>query len=307
MVVNELGEIGIDHLLVDIREESLALLPNGCLCCVSRSDLPDALERLDSLQRAAGLEPAGRVLIETSGLADPAPVIQDLLGHPALASRYRLDAVLVTVDALNAEAQARRFPEFSRQLALADRAVLTKTDLLDSAAVRRVRTRLHRFAPALRVIDRRTLPQRSASLQRAGLAAAERRPVDAAAWLGLRGTRAIAHSAGVRSVSLTLESRVSWPQLYDCLHTLLSLHGEQILRLKGVLHIDGRPLPVAVHGIHHQLHAPVELPAKARVPADSSLVFITEGLGAADLQATLAGWGIRASVPPVPTRALQSK
>lgn len=292
MIVNELGEVGIDHLLLDVREESLALLADGCLCCALRSDLPEALARLEAAQAALGRPPIARVLIEASGRAEPGPVLMSLLGDPGLAARYRLDAVIATVDALHAPLQAARFPEFARQLALADRVVVTKADLAPPDALRRTRRLVRTIAPSARTLVRSSLPRRSRALQGAGLAGHANTP-DSLAWLGLGSARTMPrHSAQVLSIVLELIDDPPWPVVHACLAALLALQGERILRMKGVLRLAGEPSPVAVHAVHHQLHAPVALPSSARAPDRSTLVFITDGLPAEDLRATFHGWGL---------------
>ena len=291
VIVNELGAVAIDHLLIDVRGESLALLDNGCLCCALRTDLPEAFARLDALRAEAGHPPFRRVLLELSGRAEPAPVLMSLLGDPGLAARCRLDGVVVTVDAQHAQDQFARFPEFARQLAFADRVVLTKTDLVDPAAAARVRRLVRRLAPRAPVLSRRSLPARAARLFGAGLAGAATTP-DALSWLRVPATAQARHGTALQSIAIRLDQDVDWEQLHDCLLALLTLQGEHILRMKGVLRLRDHPLPVALHAVHHHLHAPVELPSGVRAPEVSTLVFITEGLSEEAIREVLAGWGL---------------
>lgn len=291
VIVNELGAVAVDHMLIDVRGESLALLDNGCLCCALRTDLPEAFTRIDALRAEAGLPPFRRVLLELSGRAEPAPVLMSLLGDPALAARCRLDGVVVTVDAQHAPRQSARFPEFARQLAFADRVVLTKADLVDAAAAGRVRRLVNRLAPRTPVMDRRSLPSRAARLFGAGLAGAATAP-DALSWLRVPATAQARHGTPLQTIAITLDHDVDWETLHACLLALLTLQGEHILRMKGVLRLRDHPLPVALHGVHHHLHAPVELPRGARAPEVSTLVFITEGLPAVALRDAFAGWGL---------------
>ena len=291
--MNELGAVAIDHLLVDVRGESLALLDNGCLCCALRTDLPDAFARLDGLRLEAGLAPFRRVIVELSGRAEPGPVLMSLLGDPSLASRCRLDGVVVTVDALHAVEQSRRFPEFSRQLAFADTVVLTKTDLTSPAVAARARRMVKRSAPRAPVLDRAGLPARAGRLFGAGLAGAGVL-VDALAWLRLPRAPP-SHGTPVQSMAIALREDLDWEPLHACLLALLTLQGEHILRMKGVLRLRGHPNPIALHAVHHHLHAPAELPPDSRMPAAPTLVFITEGLGEEAIRQSLDGWGL---IPP---------
>ncbi|MFM7786105.1 MAG: CobW family GTP-binding protein [Gammaproteobacteria bacterium] len=302
VIVNELGETGIDHLLLDVREESLALLADGCLCCALRSDLPEALARLEAAQLALGRPPIARVVVETSGRAEPGPLLMSLLGDPGLAARYRLDAVVATVDSVHAPGQSTRFPEFSRQLSLADRVVITKADLAASADLRVTRRLVQALAPSAKAFLRSSLPRRARALQGAGLAGNGAEP-DALRWLGHAGIERLPrHLASVRTLTVVLPEHPRWEPLYECLASLLALQGERILRMKGVLRLAGEPLPVAVHAVHHQLHAPVALPARSRAPEASKLVFITDGLAEGDLLDTFRGCGLLAAGD-----ALQSK
>ena len=290
--MNELGAVGVDHLLIDVREESLALLDNGCLCCALRTDLPEAFARLESLRIAAGRPPFRRVLIELSGRADPGPVLMSLLGDPTLAMRCRLDGVVVTVDAGHAGLQALRYPEFARQLALADRVVLTKTDLVEPREARHTRRLARALNPRAPVLDRRSLPARAARLFGLGLAGSAAAP-DALGWLRVPPAQALPrHGSALQTIALELSPDADWERLHACLLALLTLQGEHILRVKGVLRLRDHPQAVAIHAVHHQLHAPVELPLAARVPATSTLVFITEGLSGEELRAVFGGWGL---------------
>lgn len=307
MIVNELGAVAIDHMLIDVREESLALLDNGCLCCALRTDLPEAFARLDSLRVEAGRPPFRRVLLELSGRAEPGPVLMSLLGDPALAARCRLDGVIVTVDAQHAPLQAQRFVEFSRQLAFADNVVLTKTDLVDRAAAARARRLARSLAPRAPVLDRRSLPARAKRLFGSGLASGAA-VTDALGWLRLP-TAQQRHGSVLDTVAIELDPAADWEALHACLLSLLTLQGEHILRMKGVLRLRDHPTAVALHAVHHQLHAPVALPAGARVPSASTLVFITEGLPGEAIREAMAGWGLLGALTSrrASSAALQNK
>lgn len=153
VLINEFGEIGLDHLFVEKIDGDMVLLASGCLCCTIRGDLVNALEDLLRRLDNGRIKPFRRVIIETTGLADPAPVLHALMGHPYLALRYRLDGVVVTVDAVNGLASIDRHKEALRQVAVADRIVVTKVDLLtpeDSVAYAALCARLRELNPGRR-------------------------------------------------------------------------------------------------------------------------------------------------------------
>src|SRR5215475_918377 len=152
VVINEFGEIGLDHLLVEEADDGLIVLTTGCLCCTMRGDLVDALERL---LRALdnGRAAFRRVVVETTGLADPAPVLHTAMVHPYLLLRYRLDGVVTVVDAVNGEATLDAHAEAVKQAAMADRLVLTKTDLADAAHIEGIKRRLRELNPAAPILD----------------------------------------------------------------------------------------------------------------------------------------------------------
>ena len=259
VLVNEFGEIGLDHLLVERLDEDTVLLNAGCLCCTIRGDLVRALR--DLLPR----EPQ-RVLIETTGLADPAPIIQTLMSDPVLATRYRLDGIVTVVDAVNGAAQLDRQPEAAKQVAVADRIVLSKTDLADAGPLRGRLRALNPLATILEAVQGALDP---AAILDAGPFSAEGRIPDVAGWLGEAETAGHdhhghdpnRHDARIRAVCLTLERPVPWQAIGTWLETLIAMRGESILRLKAIVNLEGQERPVALHGVQHLFHPPVLLPA----------------------------------------------
>src|SRR4030095_9907025 len=146
-IINEFGEIGLDHLLVEAVDGEVAVLASGCVCCTMRSDLEDSLRRVLAQRDRGEIPPFGRVLVETTGLADPAPIVQLLLNNPLLSHFVRLDTVVTTVDAVHGERQLDAQAEAVKQVAIADRLLLTKTDIAEADAVDRLRARLARLNP----------------------------------------------------------------------------------------------------------------------------------------------------------------
>ncbi|MBU6498612.1 MAG: GTP-binding protein [Rhodospirillales bacterium] len=284
VLINEFGEIGLDHLLVATLDENTVLLNAGCLCCTVRGDLVRALA--DLAPRIAAGE-VGRVMIETTGLADPAPILHTLMGDAPTALRYRLDGVVTVVDAVHAMAQLDAHEEAVRQVAVADRLVLTKTDLADPAALRARLARLNPGAAILTAVRGAIDP---ALLLDLGLFDAAGKIADVARWLDAEAFAAPhdhhhhhhdvnRHDARIQAFCLTFEEPLHWQGIGTCLEMLIGTRGESLLRVKGILNLVGQDRPVAIHGVQHLFHEPVLLPAwPDGAPRTSRLVFITRDL-----------------------------
>lgn len=261
VLVNEFGEIGIDHLLVEeLGDERTVLLSTGCLCCTIREDLAGTLASLAERRRAGTVPPFRQVLIETTGLADPAPILHTLLSHEALPPRFGVDAIVATVDALNGDRQLDRHPESLRQAAVADRLVLTKTDLAPRPAVGALRERLRRInrgAPLCEASHGEVAPSRlfGAGPLRGGGARV-------AGWLNeaaYRGEDPPRHEHGrhddrIRAYCLASARPLPLGRFVAWVERLIERHGDALLRLKGVLDVEGSEAPVVVHGVQHVFH-----------------------------------------------------
>jgi G3E family GTPase len=282
VIVNEFGEVGIDHELVAASSESVTLLSSGCLCCVVRTDLQETLRTLFAQRRAGEVIDFDRVLIETSGLADPAPVIQTLATDTLLVSHYRLDGVVTLVDAVNGLGQLDREAEAVKQAALADRLLVTKTDLADAAALReRLRT-LNPRAELADVVQGEIDP---AFLTGIGLTSARADATQIGRWLGAGsgegaylGAVAPRHDRGITTFSLWFDRPFGWQTLSAALELLTSLRGPDLLRVKGLVNVAGEAGPVVVQGVQHVFHPPVTLAAWPSDDRRSRLVFITRGI-----------------------------
>jgi G3E family GTPase len=280
VIVNELGDVALDHLLVERIDGEVALLESGCICCAVRSDFENTLRELLARRDEGSLPPFGRVVIETTGLADPAPLVQAVLTQPLLAHFCRLGAVITTVDAVNAAAQLERQWEARKQVALADWLLITKTDLI-AASTDELAQALHALNPTAR---RREL-QRAGALpaallevlptQRAVHEAIALLDDAAHAW----AARPIGRPHGeVRSFVLQADTPLDWPRLQAWLARLRAQHGERLLRLKGVASVHGEPAPLVLHGVQHLFHPPVSAPGLDWPAGRSALVFIVRGL-----------------------------
>jgi len=279
VLINEFGEIGLDHHLLDRIDDNVVLMKSGCICCTVRGEVADALLNLQSM-RARGEIDFDRVVIETTGLADPYPVLQTLRAHPVLRSHFDNGGVLTTVDAVNAGAQIAHRAEAVRQIAAADRIILTKTDLGDAAATAALKATLLRLNPAASVVT-------SADATEAiidGLGAAQSGWTDLAAMAEEGGHHHHGHGhdlnadLGVVTFSLTVQEAVDWTAFGVWLTLLLHRYGDRIYRVKGIIALEGEDRPVAIHGVQHLVHAPVHLTHWPDGPRHSRLVFILEGL-----------------------------
>jgi G3E family GTPase len=299
VIINEFGEVGLDHLLVEMVEGEVAVLASGCVCCTMRSDLADTLRSLLARRDRGEVPPFGRVLVETTGLADPAPIVQLLLNNPLLSHFVRLDAIVTTVDAVNAERQLDAHAEAVKQVAIADRLLLTKSDLAAAEAIARLRARLARLNPgaAVNAVEHGEIePSR---LFGAALFDPERKSPDVRRWLNQEayGTShghhhgehdhahvSTAHDQAIRAFCLTFEHPLDWMTVSAWLGELRRARGEDLLRVKGILNLASEDAPVAIHGVHHVFHPPVLLAAWPDDDRRSRIVFITRGLEQAEVE-----------------------
>jgi G3E family GTPase len=287
VIVNELGEIGIDHDLVESATEGLVLLKSGCVCCSVRSDLIDTLRSL-FLRRVRGqIIEFDRVVVETTGLADPAPVLHTLTGDPLVTARYRLDGVIVTVDAVNGGDTLDRAFESVKQAAVADRILLTKTDLADAGVPSRLTERLRALnpaAPIIPVINRAVDP---AGLFDIGLYNPATKSLDVRRWLNEAAyedhhhhhtAELSRHDNNINSFVFTLDHPIAEAALNRWLEILVAFQGPDLLRVKGLVDVADRAGPLVIQGVQHIFHPPIELPAWPSGDRRTRIVFITRGL-----------------------------
>lgn len=285
VIVNEFGEIGIDHLLIEQAFEDTVLLQNGCVCCSIRGDLVDTLESLDA-QVARGEIPAfARAIVETTGLADPAPVLQTLMTDARLQSRYVLDGIVATVDAVNGAGQLADFSEPVKQAAIADHLFITKGDLAGDAAIDDLTKRLRALNPGAPIspIDHgRADPD---SLFGNGPVADPSRIL---APLAQGHNHDHHHDSGIKSFAITREAPLPWTAVQAWLESVASLRGADLLRMKGIINVEGREGPVVVHGVQHIFHPPVELPEWPSADRTTRIVFITRNIDQKGLENALS-------------------
>lgn len=300
VLINEFGAVGLDHLLVKHVAEDIVMLNSGCLCCTVRGDMVDALRDL-FLKRVKGEVPEfDRVIIETTGLADPTPIIHTLMTDPLLASRYRLDGIVTTVDSVNGAATLNNHEEAVKQAAVADRLILTKTDIADYDKVEDLHARLRQLnpgAPIIRAHDGQIDP---AAILDAGLFNDRDKIPDVRKWLNAEAYAdshahdhhhhdVNRHDDRVAAFVFTTEKPVSWPALSFALELLISNKGENILRIKGIVNVNGRDKPLAIHGVQHVFHPPAQLDAWPDDDHRTRIVFITRDFGREAITRMLGG------------------
>lgn len=304
VLVNELGEVGLDHHLLSHVAEGALLLDNGCICCAMRGDLQEALRGLFSSRERGEIPPFERVVIETSGLADPVPIAFTVVAEPVIQHHFRLGNVITVVDAVNAPAQLERHPQSAKQIAVADRLVVTKTDLCppsQATALGRSLSRLNPAAPQFRTaadpIDPDVLliedVYDEASKQRE-----VRRWLDGEAGELGRGTpHGHGHGTddGISSFCLIFDEPLDWTAFGIWLTMLLNRRGEDVLRVKGMLNVVDAATPVLINGVQHIVHPPVHLGAWPDADRRSRIVFIGRDLPRAHLEASLAAFNALAN------------
>ncbi len=291
VIINEFGEVGLDHLLVERVDDGIVLLSTGCLCCTLRGDLIEALERLlRSLDN--GRVVFSRVIIETTGLADPAPVLHVLMTHPYLVLRFRLDGIITVVDAVNGAATLDAHSEAVKQAAMADRVVLTKSDLAtseaDRASLAALRVRLHALNPAAHMLDAAAGEADAQRLLNCGLYNPASKSPDVSRWLAIEAYEDShghshnhsdgdehsqrngkdhhhthdpnRHDAYIRSFALTAPDPIPAGAFETFMDLVRSMHGPDLLRVKGVVKLTEHPdRPVVIHAVQHLMHPPAVL------------------------------------------------
>jgi len=304
VLINEFGEIPLDHLLVEKIDGDMMVLSSGCLCCNLRGDLVTALEKLlRNLDN--GRASFRRVIVETTGLADPAPLLQTLMQHPYLVMRFRLDGVVTLVDAVNGSNTLDHHPEAVKQAAVADRLVLTKTDLLDgeNGAAKRdaLVARLHKLNPAALMLDAAKGEATAAALTGCGLYDPARKIPDVSRWLADEAIAAAQvhhhghhghdhghhdhhhdvnrHDDRVQAFTLATDRAIPAAMLDLFLELLRSTHGSNLLRMKAIVNIEETPeRPMVLHGVQHVLHPASQLDAWPDADRRTRMVFIVRDI-----------------------------
>ncbi len=284
VLINEFGEVSLDHLMLDMVDQETVILESGCVCCTIRGDLADAIRELHS-KRERGLIPRfDRLAIETTGLADPAPIVSTLLAEPVIRNHFRLGNIITTIDAINVELHLRNNEESIKQAAIADRLVLTKCDLADAKTVALAKEALAKLNPSAPVINVQEEPFDPDLLMASDVYDPEAKMAEVARWLaphrhhGHAHERQSHHGDDIETFSLIVDEPVDWTAFGIWLTMLLHRHGEQVLRVKGILNVEGQATPVIIHGVQHVVHPPAHLEAWPDEDHRSRIVFILRGL-----------------------------
>ncbi|MFN3832940.1 MAG: CobW family GTP-binding protein [Allorhizobium sp.] len=295
VIINEFGEVGIDHLLVEASNDAVVELSDGCLCCTVRGELVDTLAELIDGMQTGKIKPLSRVVIETTGLADPAPVMQSVMGHPAVAQHFDLDGVVTVVDAVNGLSTIDTYPEAYKQVAVADRLILTKKTLADDHAITMLTQRLRSLNPRAPITDGDAEDAGSAAMLVNGLYDPTTKIADVDRWLKdemataddhhhhhdhehhghghghehshdhhhhHHGHDVNRHGTAIRSYSILHDEPIDPMAINMFIDLLRSTHGEKLLRVKAIVALTDRPeKPLVLHGVQSIFHAPVRLPA----------------------------------------------
>lgn len=299
VIVNEFGEVALDHLLVATPNENTVLLANGCLCCTIRGELVGTLAGLLAQRGAGGVPAFDRVLVETTGLADPVPVLRTLASEPSIAPLTRPGAVITMVDAVNGERQLDDCPESVKQATVADCLVVSKTDIGAPAPLGRLRKRLARLNPGAQVHEAVNGAIAPDLLFGAALLDAAAEPGVVERWLNegaysmaapaRGGTR---HADGIRSFAVRNEEPVTGAGLAAWLNLMATLKGARLLRVKGIVNVEGSP--VVVNVVQSVIHEPLALATWPSADRGTRIVFITRGMERAEIEATLPALGLDA-------------
>lgn len=268
VLVNEIGEVGLDHHLLERVDETTVLLENGCICCTRREELAQALRSLLERESRGETPPVRKVVVETSGLADPTPIPFTILSDPVLRHHYAPGAVIATADAINGALHLRDNPESARQIAAADTVFITKTDLVNNGEAEKLRQNLSNINPGARILQ--GLPGEAVSSDLLDRAGAVPEPVNPL-------TPEHTSDSGVSTVSLTLEEPLDWTAFGVWLSALLYARGEDILRVKGLVD-TGEAGPTSINGVQHVIHPPEHLDSWPEGVRSSRLVFIVRGI-----------------------------
>lgn len=283
LIINEFGDVGIDHLLIESADEGIVELSDGCLCCTIRGDLVDTLTNLINREVKPDSNPLCRIVIETTGLADPAPILHAIMGHPVLSERLRLDGVITLVDAINGMATLDEHMEAVKQIAVADRLIISKTDLTKDWS--QLKKRLQQLNPSAQIALTKEVS--ATQLFNCGLYDPNTKTADVNSWLNDEAVKrhhhhhhdVNRHDARIRAFTLSSDQAVDAPTLATFIDLLRSAHGPNLLRVKGIIKLTEHPdQPVVIHGVQEIFHPPATLPHWPDDDHRTRLVIITKDM-----------------------------
>jgi G3E family GTPase len=299
VLINEFGEIGLDHRLIERVEGDLVLLQSGCICCTIRRDLSETIRALWGRRERGEVMPFGRLAIETTGLADPTPILATIMSEAVIRHHFRLGNVITTVDAVNSALQRARQPEWLKQAAIADRLIVTKTDLAEPAALDALEAELRGINPAAPLFLSANDPPAAGALLGEDLFDPSGKSAEVQRWLEAERVAehapahrhdATRHEGGIVSFTVSFAEPVDWGAFGIWLGMLVASHGQEVLRFKGIIRVAGAETPVVVHAVQHLVHPPVHLdhwPGDDRL---SRLIFIVRDLDPTLVRRSLAAF-----------------
>jgi G3E family GTPase len=293
VIVNEFGEVGLDHYLVRKTDERTVLLNSGCVCCGMRGDLAEALRDLLATRTRGEVPPVERVVVETTGLADPAPILHTLVSEPVVRNHFHLQRLVTTIDAVHGAANLQSYGAAVQQVAAADAVVVTKQDLASDAAVHDLKTHLQRINPSATLLDSSFGAVDVAALIEPNVGSTGGNSSVAMLEQHITIERAVAvgdsdHLAvmGVTSVCIVVDEPLHWQMFAVWLTMLLHRYGDRMLRVKGLLNVDDERGPLLLQGVQHVLHTPRHLPTWPDADRRSRIVFIMRDIDPQQLEAS---------------------
>ncbi len=299
VLINEFGEVGLDHLLLQRLDEEIVILQSGCVCCTIRGDLSNAIRDLFDRRDRGEVPRFDRLAIETTGLADPAPIVSTLVADPVLRHHFRLGNVVTTVDGVHGAMQLAANPEPRKQIAVADHLVVTKSDISTAADLAALRAELGRINPAAGLHDGAAMELRPNDLFCNDLYDPATKSEEVGRWLKLRDVTPdpedsrnyeSQHSDDIHAFAIVEDRPLDWTAFGLWLSMLLNRHGENVLRVKGILNVVDAATPVVVHGVQSTVHPPAHLDSWPSDDHRSRIVFIVRGLDATAIKRSLAAF-----------------
>ncbi len=291
VIVNEFGEVGLDHILLEEVEEGVLLLESGCLCCTIRSDLRETLRGLHERAAAGTIPRFRRVVVETTGLADPAPIVSTIAAEPVIRNHFRTGNIVCAVDAVAGARTLARQPEAVKQIAVADRALVTKCDLAPEAQIVALEAQIGALNPLAGWLRSEGRGFDADFLFGEDVGDAARRAGEVGRWLAA-AARAPAHGhphhPDTHSFVIRYDRPIDWTAFGVWLTALLHAHGDRILRVKGILNVRDSATPVVIHGVQHVIHPPMHLGRWPDADLTSRIVFITRGVAEAAIRRSLS-------------------
>jgi len=307
VIINEFGEIGLDHELVEKSDENFMLVRNGCVCCTVRGDLISTIGDLSERQQRGEIEPLERVVIETTGLADPAPILHTLMNERSLHDNFGLGAVVTTIDAVNGLNTLDNHQEAIKQIGVADLLLLTKTDVASENNLLLLRNRIASINPGAKIVQAVNGEINPAVFFASGLYRPESKTADVQNWLNAEayiehahphhtehdhndahddvGSR---HGDQIKAHCIIRETPVSWAGFSAWLEMITAMRGNDLLRIKGIVNVIEHPSrPIVIHGVQHIFHPPVHLNEWPSDDHRTRIVFITKNIDRDTIEETL--------------------